>query len=54
LVEPVNAYLSGTDLVGMLVEVARCGTARPRTSGARDRQGVRTHQLLLAVLGAAQ
>jgi hypothetical protein len=54
LVEPVNAYLSGTDLVGTLVEVARCGTARPRTSGTRDRQGVRTHQLLLAVLGAAE
>ena len=54
LVEPVNAYLSGTDLVGTLVEVARCGTAPPRPSGTRDRPGVRTHQLLLALLGAAQ
>jgi len=54
LVEPVNAYLSGADLVGALVEVARSGTARLREAGARDRQGVRTHQLLLAVLGAAQ
>jgi len=54
LVEPVNAYLSGTDLAGTLVEVAHSGTARPRAAGARDRQGVRTHQLLLAVLGAAQ
>jgi ATP-grasp domain len=54
LVEPVNAYLSGTDLVGTLIEVARCGTARHPAAGARDRQGVRTHQLLLAVLGAAR
>jgi hypothetical protein len=49
LVEPVNAYLSGADLVGTLVEVARSGTARVPEAGARDRQGVRTHQLLLAV-----
>ena len=54
LVEPVSAYLSGTDLVGTLVEVARRGTTPPRPSGTRDRQGVRTHQLLLALLGAAK
>jgi len=51
LVEPVNAFLSGVDLVGTLVEVARAGTSRPRPPG---RPGTRTHQLLLAVLGAAQ
>ena len=54
LVEPVNAYLSGTDLVGTLIEVARCGTARHPAAGARDRQRIRTHQLLLAVLGASR
>jgi hypothetical protein len=51
LVEPVNALESGVDLVRILVEVARAGTAPPRPPG---RPGVRTHQLLLAVLGAAQ
>ena len=51
LVEPVNAQASGVDLVGALVEVARAGAARPQPPG---RAGVRTHQLLLAVLGAAQ
>jgi glutathione synthase/RimK-type ligase-like ATP-grasp enzyme len=51
LVEPVNAFLSGVDLPGALLEVARSGTASPRPPG---RPGVRTHQLVLAVLGAAQ
>jgi biotin carboxylase len=51
LVEPVNAFRSGVDLPGALVEVARCGTASPQPPG---RPGVRTHQLVLAVLGAAQ
>ena len=51
LVEPVNALASGVDLVQALVEVAGTGTARPQPPG---RPGVRTHQLLLAVLGAAQ
>jgi hypothetical protein len=54
LVEPVNAYLSGADLVGTLVEVAHSGIAPPSPAGTRDRQGVRTHQLLLALLGAAE
>jgi len=54
LVEPVNAHLSGVDLTGALVEVARSGAARPRPAGSRGRPGVRTHQLLLAVLGAAR
>ena len=51
LVEPVNALASGVDLVRALVEVARTGTSRPQPPG---RPGERTHQLLLAVLGAAQ
>jgi hypothetical protein len=51
LVEPANALASGTDLAGALVEVALSGTSRPQPDGA---PGVRTHQLLLAVLGAAQ
>jgi hypothetical protein len=51
LVEPVNALESGVDLVRALVEVARVGSSRPQPPG---RPGVRTHQLLLAVLGAAQ
>jgi hypothetical protein len=50
LVEPENAWRAGVDLVGTLVGVAggRC------ESQATSRAGVRTHQLLLAVLGAAQ
>jgi glutathione synthase/RimK-type ligase-like ATP-grasp enzyme len=51
LVEPMNAFASGVDLVGAMVEVARTGSARPQPDGA---QGVRTHQLLLAILAAAQ
>jgi glutathione synthase/RimK-type ligase-like ATP-grasp enzyme len=51
LVEPVNALESGVDLVQALLEVACSGTSRPQPPG---RPGVRTHQLLLAVLGAAQ
>ena len=51
LVEPVNALNSGVDLARALVEVARSGTSRPQPPGQPD---VRTHQLLLAILGAAQ
>ena len=51
LVEPVNALECGVDLVRALVEVARSGTSRPQPPG---QPGVRTHQLLLAILGAAQ
>jgi hypothetical protein len=51
LVEPVNALASGVDLTGALLEVATSGTSRPQPAG---RPGMRTHQLLLAVLGAAQ
>jgi hypothetical protein len=51
LVEPVNAYRSGVDLVSALLDTARNGTAEPQPAGM---PGVQTHQLLLAVLGAAQ
>ena len=51
LVEPLNALACGVDLVRALVEVATAGTSRPQPDG---RPGARTHQLLLAVLGAAQ
>jgi biotin carboxylase len=51
LVEPMNALASGVDLVRALVEVARSGGSQPQRAG---RPGVRTHQLLLAVLGAAE
>jgi hypothetical protein len=59
LVEPVNALASGVDLVRALVEVARSGPVQPQArSRVRPqpggRPGVRTHQLLLAMLGAAQ
>jgi hypothetical protein len=55
LVEPVNAMASGVDLVRALVEVA--GTGSPAAQPAAQppgQPGVRTHQLLIAVLGAAQ
>ena len=51
LVEPVNAYRSGVDLAGALLDIARNGSAEPQATG---RPGVQTHQLLLAILGAAQ
>jgi hypothetical protein len=51
LVEPVNALDSGVDLVRALVEVARSGTSPPQPPAW---PGTRTHQLLLAILGAAQ
>jgi hypothetical protein len=46
----VNAFVSGVDLVGAMVEVAQSGTAARRPAGEL---GVRTHQTLLAILGAA-
>ncbi len=51
LVEPSNALASGVDLVGAMVEVA---LGRPVAGGPGGRSGVNTHQLLLAVLGAAK
>jgi hypothetical protein len=57
LVEPANALASGVDLAGALVEVARA-PARSGSVQSLEPQptavpGVRTHQLLLAVLGEA-
>jgi biotin carboxylase len=54
LVEPVNALACGVDLAGALVEVARSGSARSLEPQPAAMPGARTHQLLLAVLGAAQ
>ena len=51
LVEPANAWRAGVDLVTALVEVA-CGTSVSVQQPGRS--GVATHQLLLALLGAAQ
>jgi ATP-grasp domain len=50
LVEPVNAFVSGVDLIGALVEAARSGTGTPQPPG---NPGVQTHQALLAILGVA-
>lgn len=51
LVEPGNALRSGVDLVGALVETA---LGHGPDELAAGREGVRTHQLLLALLGAAR
>jgi glutathione synthase/RimK-type ligase-like ATP-grasp enzyme len=51
LVEPVNAMASGVDLVRALVEVARTGSSASQPPG---NPGIRTHQVLVAVIGAAQ
>jgi hypothetical protein len=49
LVEPGNAWRSGVDLVGAVLDVA-CG--RVPAAQPPGRPGVATHQLLLAALGA--
>lgn len=51
LVEPMNAYHSGVDLVGALIDTAQDVNPSPLPDG---QAGIATHQLLLAVLGAAQ
>lgn len=51
LVEPGNAWRAGVDLVAALLDVA---TGKPPAVQPPGRAGVATHQLLLAVLGAAQ
>jgi glutathione synthase/RimK-type ligase-like ATP-grasp enzyme len=51
LVEPENGWRSGVDLVGALLAVAVDSDPAAAPPG---RPGVATHQLLLAVLGAAQ
>jgi predicted ATP-grasp superfamily ATP-dependent carboligase len=51
LVEPGNALAAGTDMVAALLAVAM-GT--PPATTPPSRSGVRTHQFLMALLGAAQ
>ena len=51
LVEPANAFFAGVDLVGAMLDCAAGGTAQVRPPG---RAGVRSHQALLAILGAAE
>lgn len=50
LVEPGNARRAGVDLLAPLLDIAR---GRTPASQAHGVPGIRTHQLLLAVLGAA-
>lgn len=52
IVEPVNAALAGVDLLGALLDLARGSPGPPPVLAGRP--GIRTHQLLLGVLGAAQ
>jgi glutathione synthase/RimK-type ligase-like ATP-grasp enzyme len=51
LVEPMNAYLAGVDLVETMLSLASRQTVTPRPPG---QAGVRSHQMLIAILGAAQ
>jgi hypothetical protein len=51
LVEPMNAYLAGVDLIAPMLEMARAGHPNPIPAG---RIGVRSRQSLLAILGTAQ
>ena len=51
LVEPGNAWNAGVDLVGAMVDIACGRTPAAQPTGRPD---VKTHQLLLAILGAAQ
>lgn len=51
LVEPTNAHLAGIDLVGAMLELAQ--DRHPPTMPA-GRAGIRSCQLLLGVLGAAE
>jgi biotin carboxylase len=51
LVEPGNAWAAGTDMIGALLAVATGVYMAPTPP---SQVGVRTHQLLMAVLGVAQ
>jgi biotin carboxylase len=51
LVEPANAWRAGVDLVDALLRLS-CEDPGPPVQPGRP--GIRTHQLLIAVLGAAQ
>lgn len=50
LVEPMSAYLAGTDLVGLLLQVSRGETP---AALPESRAGVRTHLTMQALLGLA-
>jgi hypothetical protein len=50
LVEPVNAWRSGTDLVALLLLISQGETPEPLPDG---REGVRTHLAMQALLGLA-
>jgi predicted ATP-grasp superfamily ATP-dependent carboligase len=50
LVEPMSAYLAGTDLVGLLLRVSRGETPEPLPA---SREGVRTHLAMQVLLGVA-
>ncbi len=50
LVEPMSAYLSGVDLVGMLLEISLGMTP---VAASNSRAGVRTHLAMQALLGCA-
>jgi predicted ATP-grasp superfamily ATP-dependent carboligase len=50
LVEPMSAYLAGTDLVGLLLRISR--GEKPEALPA-SREGVRTHLAMQALLGCA-
>lgn len=50
LVEPMNAYRAGVDLVGLLLGLSRGETPEPQAEG---REGVLTHLAMQALLGAA-
>src|SRR5260370_41170292 len=49
-VEPMSAYLAGTDLVGLLLQLSR-GETPPALGDSRE--GVRTHLAMQALLGCA-
>ena len=51
LVEPANALASGVDLVAAMLDVASDAPTQQRPTG---QAGIRTHQTLLAILGAAE
>ena len=51
VVEPANAFFSGVDLVGAMLDCAAGGTAQVRPRGC---VGVLSHQALLAILCAAR
>jgi predicted ATP-grasp superfamily ATP-dependent carboligase len=50
LVEPMSAYLAGTDLVGLLLQISRGEMPAPLPA---SREGVRTHLAIQALLGVA-